>query len=214
MTMSTTVLIASPEHLSALRQGDLRDALAFSGNDTLAALDVIKGQRVSIVALEDSYAATARGRALMARIHADPALRECEIRIVAHVVETAAPLPVTDRRGAPRFKVTNAVEVRFDGRRALLLDVSLSGAQVISASSLRPSQRGKFTLIDSPRQTTRMPCGVAWVALELVGGVPRYRAGIEFSNPDTTTVHGFIDILVRDLSSHLGRRTGAETASL
>src|SRR5688572_32916050 len=100
--MSPPVLIASPEHLPALHNGDLRDALVFSGNDTLAALDVIKRQRPSVIAFEDLYAVTARGRALIARIEADPTLRDCQIRIVTRAETAAATLEATDRRRAPR----------------------------------------------------------------------------------------------------------------
>ena len=193
--MSPPVLIACPEHLPAFHNGDLRDALVFSGNDTLAALEVIKRQRPRLIAFEDLYAVTARGRALIARIEADPMLRDCQIRIVTQVAETAAAAAqeAADRRRAPRFKVSDGVEVRFDGQRASLVDVSLWGAQVISVSSLRPNQRGKITLIDTGDKTTRMPCGVAWASLELVGGAPRYRAGIEFSDPDTIAVQAFIE---------------------
>ena len=189
--MPITVLIASPEHVSALRTGDLHDALAFSGNDTLAALDVIKNRRPSLIALESLYAVTARGRALIARIEADPLLRGCEIRIVTHVVEPPALAPI-DRRRTPRFLVCDGVEVRFDGHRAVLVNVSLGGAQVISARPFRPNQRGKVTL-NTANNATRMPCGVAWASLEFVGRLPRYRAGIEFSDPDTTALEAFIE---------------------
>ena len=91
--MSVTVLIASQENLSSLRQGDLRDALAFSSTDTLAALDAIKSQRPSLIALGDRYAATARGCALIARVEADPALQGCQIRIVADVSKARPPSP-------------------------------------------------------------------------------------------------------------------------
>jgi hypothetical protein len=189
--MPTTVLIASPEHLSALHKGDLRDALAFAGNDTLAALDVIKNQCPSLIALEDLYAVTSRGRALIARIEADPLLRGCQIRIVTHVAEPPALEPI-DRRRAPRFLVADGVEVRFDGHRALLVNVSLGGAQVISARAFRPNQRGKVTL-NNANNAMRMACGVAWAALEFVGGTPQYRAGMEFSDPDTAALQAFIE---------------------
>src|SRR5688572_26653325 len=122
--MSMTVLIASPEHLSALRTADLRDALAFSANDTLAALEAIKHQCPSLIALEDRYAVTARGRALIARIEADPLLRGCQIRIITHVAEPRVLEPI-DRRRTPRFLVGDGMEVQFDGHRAVLVNVSL-----------------------------------------------------------------------------------------
>ena len=83
--MSATVLIASPEHLPALKdRNDLGETIAFADTDALRALDVITRQRPDVVALERVFAATSRGAALINRIKADPALAACEIRIVAH----------------------------------------------------------------------------------------------------------------------------------
>lgn len=83
--MSPTVLIASPEHLPALKErDDLGETLAFADTDALKALDVITRQRPSVVALERGFSATSRGAALINRIKADPTLADCEIRIVAH----------------------------------------------------------------------------------------------------------------------------------
>ena len=191
--MSATVLIASSENLSSLRQGDLRDALAFSSTDTLAALDAIKSRRPSLIALEDRYAATARGCALIARVEADPTLQECQIQIVADVSESAAPIPMTGTRRAPRFKIINGVDVRIDSRPASLVDVSVLGAQVISTTSLKPNQRCKVAFIGTEGNVTPMACGVAWVSLEIIHGTPRYRAGIEFSKPDTAAIERLID---------------------
>ena len=192
-TMSTIVLIASPAHLSALQHGDLADALAFSGDDTLAALDAIKRGCPRVIAVEDLYAASARGRALLARVEADPALRDCHVQIVSHPAEGATPVPMTGTRRAPRFKVVDGLQVRLDGSPAALVNISVIGAQVISATVLRPNQRGKFALFDKADKTKPMPCSVAWASLEIVEGSVRYRAGVEFADPDTTTVQRFID---------------------
>jgi CheY-like chemotaxis protein len=83
--VASTVLIASPEHLSALKdREDFGEALVFSDTEALRALDVITRQRPDVVALERMFAATSRGTALINRIKADPSLSSCEIRIVAH----------------------------------------------------------------------------------------------------------------------------------
>lgn len=193
LTMSTTILIASPENLSALHNGDLVDALAFSANDTLAALDAIKCQRPSVIAVEDLYAASSRGRALLARVEADPTLRDCQVRILTHVAEGASPLHMTGTRRAPRFPLIDGVQVRIDGNPAALVNLSVIGAQVISTTALRPNQRGKFAFVDEAEKTKPMPCSVAWASLEIVGGAVRYRAGVEFANPDTTAVQRLID---------------------
>jgi hypothetical protein len=191
--MSTIVLIASPENLSALQQGDLCNALAFSADDTLAALEAIKSKRPGVIAVEDLYAASSRGRALLARVEADPTLQDCHVRTVTHLADGAIPVPMTGTRRAPRFKVIDGVKVRIDGSPAALVNISVIGAQVISGTVLKPNQRGKFAFFDSADKTKAMPCSVAWAALEIVEGTLRYRAGVEFSNPDTTLVQQFID---------------------
>src|SRR5687768_3100770 len=152
-------------------------ALAFADTDALQALDVITRQRPSVVALERLFAATSRGAAFINRIKADPALASCEIRIVAHdsgysrvsprrpgeaaaaaapaaVVEAPVPAAPLDQRGtrrAPRFRVIDNVEVMVDGNTATLLDISLVGAQIVSASTLRPNQRLRMSLPDASR---------------------------------------------------------------
>jgi hypothetical protein len=81
----STVLIAAPEHLAALKQrDDLGNATTFSDTEALRALDVITRQRPAVVALERTFSATSRGTALINRIKADPSLTACEIRIVNH----------------------------------------------------------------------------------------------------------------------------------
>ena len=145
--MSSTVLIASPEHLQILKEReDLANAQAFSDAEALRALDVITRQRPDVVALERLFASTSRGTALINRIKADPSLAACEIRIVAHDSEPArsasrpaqsaaeaavavveappaapakAPLDQRGTRRAPRFKIVDGVEVSIDGNPAV-----------------------------------------------------------------------------------------------
>jgi hypothetical protein len=220
----STVLIASPEHLPALKaQDDFGDALTFSDAEALRALEVITRERPDVVALEKLFASTSRGTALINRIKADPALTGCEIRIVTHddtysrgtprvgaasaaaaapvaVAEPKAPSPTPtlsplDYRGtrrAPRFRVVEAVEVLIDGNAAALVDVSVLGAMVTSATILRPNQRVRLTLPDSTRPI-RFSGGIAWAAFELLKGGPRYRAGVEFFDADPAAVQRFID---------------------
>src|SRR5215216_6050371 len=81
--VSSTILIAASTHLAALQQHpDLTDADAFADTDALKALDAITQRRPQVVALEPTFAASARGAAFINRIKADPALASCEIRIL------------------------------------------------------------------------------------------------------------------------------------
>lgn len=218
--MPATVLIASPDHLSALKEReDLVGAEAFSDADALRALDLITRQRPAVVALERVFAATSRGAALINRIKADPSLSGCEIRIVAHdsayarvtrkpegasaapaAVAEAPPPPAAaalDKRGtrrAPRFKIVAGIEVTIDGNPATLVDLSVVGAHVVSPTILKPNQRLRISLPDAGRPM-RFSGAVAWASFEIPkGGAPRYRAGIEFFDADQISVTKFIEI--------------------
>jgi hypothetical protein len=82
-----TVLIGAPDILPALKErasGFDGELLAFTDADALIALEVITKRRPKIVALEREFAATPRGKALINRIKADPALEHAEIRVIAH----------------------------------------------------------------------------------------------------------------------------------
>ena len=208
--MPPTVLIASPEFLPALKERkELGETVAFADTDALKALDLITRERPKVVALERDFAATSRGTALINRIKADPSLTECEIRIISHdngdgtaspdaVVESAAPAVVaapldqTGTRRAPRFSIADGVEVQVDGKPAALINLSLVGAQVVSPTILKPNQRVRFILADKPK-AVRVGSVIAWAAFELPKAGPRYRAGVEFLDPDQAAVQKIID---------------------
>ena len=219
-TVSSTVLIAAPEHLQILKaREDLANAQAFPDAEALRALDVITRQRPDVVALEKMFASTSRGSALINRIKADPSLSEWEIRIVSHdsepsrsssrqtqaAVEAAVavveappaaaakgPLDQRGTRRAPRFTIVDGVEVSIDGNPARLQDLSLVGAMVVSPTILRPNQRVRMSLPDTNRPV-RFSGGVAWASFEMPKGGPRYRAGIEFFDADPDALHKFIE---------------------
>ena len=209
--MPDTVLVAAPEYLPALQeQGDFGDALAFSDADALKALEAITRDRPKVIALEKQFAATSRGAALIKRIKADPKLRKCEIRVVTHEggseevpqpdaasqggESEAAPVKLDQRgtRRAPRVKIVDGVEVLIDGSPAMLVDLSVVGAQVVSPTILRPNQRVRMVLPDEERPI-RCVAGVAWAAFEMPKSGPRYRAGIEFFDAESGNLDRFIE---------------------
>jgi hypothetical protein len=217
----STVLIASPEHLAALKErDDMVGATTFSDTEALRALDLITRQRPNIVALERLFAATSRGTALINRIKADPSLSGCEIRIIAHdsdyprtpprrneavsgggtsaaaVAEAprpvAAPLDQRGTRRAPRFRMVDGVEVQIDGNPAVLIDLSVVGAQVVSSTILKPNQRIRVTLPNGA-PPVRVSAAVAWASFEIPKGGVRYRAGVEFFDADPKVLGRFIE---------------------
>ena len=213
----STVLIAAPEHLQALKEReDFSGAQTFSDAEALRALEVITRKRPDVVALERVFAATTRGAALINRIKADPKLSTCEIRIVAHdsgysrvpsgapaagtdgaAVAVAAPAPVAPldfhgTRRAPRVRIVDGVDVTIDGNLATLVDLSIVGAQVVSSTVLKPNQRIRMSMADD-KKPIRFSAGVAWASFELAKTGPRYRAGIEFFDAEADAVQKFCD---------------------
>ena len=170
--MAVTVLIAPADHLVGLQeQRGLKGAQAFADTDAHTALEVITRERPKIIALEREFAASRRGVALMNRIKADPALATSEVRIVYS-------------RRAPRFRVASMHAI-IDGNPAMVVDISMIGAQVISASALRPNQRIRMSLAE---QGLRFNAAVAWATFELPAEGPRYRAGIQFQDANAAVL--------------------------
>lgn len=196
--------------------------MAFSDADALKALEAITRQKPRVIALEQMFAATSRGAALIKRIKADPALTGCEIRIVAHDGKPLTPKkPKKDAPAAgaeapaeeePALAVTIAPAAPLDQRgtrRAprfavakgieVMIDgnpASLINLSVVGAQVVSPT-------ILKPNQRVRMTlldldgpirvmAGVAWAAFEMPKSGPVYRAGIEFYDAEAGNVERFI----------------------
>ena len=216
--VARTVLIGASDRLAALQQhSDFTDAEAFADTDALKALDAITRQRPDVVVLEKPFAATARGAALINRIKADPALAACEIRILeveggytrgvarpsdttagtATAVAVAATPAAIDQQGtrrAPRVAITREIAVLIDGNPAMLVNISVFGAQVTSSLALRPNQRVRMSLEEADRPV-RFNGVVAWATFEMPKEGPRYRAGINFYDASPEMVTRFIETI-------------------
>jgi len=197
---SRIVLIGPADSLPALRKG-LDSAAAvdtFPETDALEALDHIVRTKPAVVAMQEEFSATSRGQALINRIKDDPGLR-AEVRIMTRDVThnrvavkrgagTAAVAvddrkPALDQRGtrrASRTRIKDGTEIAVDGNPAALVDISPVGAQVVSATVLKPNQRVRLQMGDA-KHPVRCSGAVAWASFEMPKGEPtRYRAGIDF----------------------------------
>jgi hypothetical protein len=213
------VLIANADLLSAL-QADARvaggEVIAVTDAEPLRALEVITTRRPDVIALERGFAATPRGIALMSRVKADPSLSHTEVRVIVSGAELGGspkpadapsadpqqPIPTApegpsqplDQQGtrrARRFTIAGVREVLVDGKQAVLVDLSVHGAQLLSTTVLRPNQRVRVTLGDE-QATIRCTAIVAWASFEIPSGSgPRYRAGLEFFNADAVALDAF-----------------------
>ena len=83
------------------------------------------------------------------------------------------------------------VEVDINGNGATVVDLSTVGAQVVSATILKPNQRVRVTLSDEQMQV-RCQAVVAWASFEMPPGkVPCYRAGLQFVDANAETIDAF-----------------------
>ena len=185
------------------------DVRAFTDAEAIEALDHVIRHKPHIVALDSDFSASARGTALIDRIKADPALAECEVRVMAHdgkmnrvtaprghaAIATEDPPAALDQKGtrrAERYRAKDGVNVAVDGNPAVLVDLSILGAQVVSSTVLKPNQRVRVVLGDG-KTPLRCNGSIVWAAFEMPKGLAtRYRAGIDFSHTvDADAVDSF-----------------------
>jgi len=194
-----TVVIGAEDFLPALKQrassmNGSGELLAFSDAEPLRALETIAKRKPALVALERLFA-------LINRIKADPTLRQSEIRVLEHNSDysrviprpSAAPEPSLDRRGtrrAPRVRIADAVTVLVDAKLAALVDLSTVGAQVIVSEGLKPNQRADIAFNDA---VARLKCEatVVWTSFEESDAGPRFRAGLDFVEPDAAALNAY-----------------------
>ena len=201
------MLIGAVDLLPGLREraGAINgEVLTFADADALRALETITKRRPAVVALERMFAVTPRGSALITRIKADPALRQSEIRVLAHdsdylriVPRTPPPsAPALDQRGtrrAPRFKMAANVTAHVDGKVATVIDLSTVGGQVVSPVKLKPNQKIGVALPDAGA-SIQFTAEVVWTSFEIPpNSGPRYRAGLDFQDADAEAVGAFCE---------------------
>jgi hypothetical protein len=123
------------------------------------------------------------------------------VETIEHEYEGEAPVATADEprlldwhgtRRAARFRIRQGVEIQLDGNPAALIDLSVLGAQVISATILRPNQRVRIS-VPTDDFVMRFRGAVAWAKFELPKPTepPRYRAGVEFADADAAAMDDY-----------------------
>jgi hypothetical protein len=211
---SRIVLIGPADALPGLRErlDSSAEVNTFTDAEALEALDHIIRVKPSLVAMQEEFANSSRGQALINRIKDDGALKNCEVRVMARdaaknrvavkrgshggaAVALDEPKPALDQKGtrrAQRTRMRDGVEVAVDGTPASLIDLSAVGAQVLSPTVLKPNQRVRVIMGDG-KTAVKCAGAIAWASFEMPKGLAtRYRAGIDFgTNADAAALESF-----------------------
>jgi hypothetical protein len=156
------------------------------------------GVEIRVVSVDGTYRVSPRRAPTPqepgASIQPAPALAGAHIDVVeVPAVDTPAAqqnLDYTGTRRAPRFRLADGVEAQVDGALATIVDLSTHGAQILCPTPLKPQQHLRMVLADD-LGVVKFSASVAWAFFEIPKGVSRYRAGVEFKNPDRKAVDAF-----------------------
>src|SRR2546430_1946939 len=192
MDAPLVVIIAKSDHTSALRKriGNDHAIAVYADAESLRALEAIVTRPPKLVALDPTFVTTARGAALVAQVKADPRLSRVDVRVLAHddenmplilaqpaaseaaLLKTSLPLDRCGTRRTPRFATKGEVAAIINGERCEVIDLSVTGAQVVVPTRLRPDQPLRITLFDREVQTQCRGV-VAWSIAEPAPGPVR-----------------------------------------
>jgi hypothetical protein len=204
MTTSTAFVIAGASHATALRRRLESDPTitVFSESESLDALRLIIENPPSVLALDSAIVNTARGALIVARLKEHNSV---DVRVLCEdesnvplllsredMALQAASLPIEGcgTRGAKRFPMKSDVEVVVDGERSLLVNLSVTGAQLVLPARVQPKQSIRVTFVEEQTER-RFSALVAWSTVEFAKSMMKYRAGVRFIDADPGAIEAF-----------------------
>lgn len=211
MEIPSVVVITGPELAPAFRTWLAGDptVVIFLASQSLRALEEMSWHPPKMVVLDPAFVTTARGAALVAQVKADACLGAIDLRVLAQdgtrlpvvldqqiasaeaaLLTASLPLDHCGTRQAARFPMKGSVGVTVNGERSQLVNLSVTGVQLLVPTRLRPEQSLRLALLDGSAET-RLRGVVAWSAAEPSGASVRYRAGVKFIDPDTQILEAF-----------------------
>lgn len=95
-------------------------------------------------------------------------------------------------RAAKRVAISGELGIEVDGTTAILVDVSVTGAQILASASMKPNRLVRLTLPDGAK-TIVCKGKVMWARLEPRSGELWYRAGVLFTTADQTALEAFVN---------------------
>jgi len=203
-------VISAAEHLRALqdRLGEDPAIAVFADTDSIKALETIAATCPRFVALNTTFAATGRGAALVAQLRSDSQLSTIHVRLLMEdenrvplviadrtapaqkaLLDTSRPLDRAGTRAAVRYTMDRRTIV-VNGERSALIDLSVTGAQVLLPARVRPNEPVRLVLSHEAGEA-RFPGTVVWSIAVPTAGAIQYRAGVKLSNPDMKWIENY-----------------------
>ncbi len=197
-------VIAGSAHAAALRRRLEHDPsiTVFSESESLDALRLILQHPPKVLALDSAIVKTARGALIVARLKEH---KEVDVRVLCEDEQSlpvllvkqdialhaaSQPLDGCGTRGAKRFAMKADLMVVVDGERSRLVNLSVTGAQLVLPARVQPRQSVLLTLSDGTSDK-RFRALVAWSTVELAQSMMKYRAGVSFVDPDVRVIEAF-----------------------
>lgn len=213
MPAPVAVIIARPEHTKAFKKwlGSSSAVSLFEDSESLRAVEAILKRPPKLLAIDRIFAETSRAAALVSRLKTASPSPKIDLRVLLEdeanvplilaqplasleeaLLQTSRPLDRAGTRRAVRFSM-NRRPVVVNGEEGELVDLSVTGAQILLPLRVQPSQPLRLTIVDGPTEI-RCNGSVAWSVAVPMGGTIRYRAGMEFISPDTKKLEALCNL--------------------
>jgi hypothetical protein len=183
--------------------------LVFSAAEAPDALSMVLNRNLPFVALDRYFVSTPSGAKFVSTVRTTRP--DLEVRVLSDqgseiplvlrrptlptgraTVTAGSHLLTGDVRRAPRYPLPSGREALVDGSPTLLVNVSVTGAQLLSPVVLRPAQQVRVALRDDVEEIA-LQGAVAWSAFERSRktGETCYRAGVQFADakPDVLAAY-------------------------
>jgi hypothetical protein len=189
--------------------------MVFRDADSLPALNAIVTRRPAVIAVDEQFAATARGAALIARVRADELLADTSVRVLtlesdaekvqllqdcadapeATVLALSRPLNWCGTRHALRYPMIPGARALVNGEACQVVNLSATGVHLVSPSRLRPTEEVRLVLVrEEDKIVLRVRAVIAWATLEIRPGGLSYRAGARFVGADSARIAAFCQL--------------------
>jgi hypothetical protein len=115
---------------------------------------------------------------------------EAELLSTPEAAPESAPEPTgAERRAAARIEGIEWARVRINGTPVRVVDLSLTGAQVLSPAVLRLGD-SVHVMLSSDADIVQCDAGIVWGTFDMIGPAcaPLFRAGLSFKDADRLAI--------------------------